>query len=78
MHDALTGLATAERKPMQEILKKAIEAYRRARMLEAGNEADAALKKNPKKICLIHSRWGLLLQSILFITSGLPKITGQS
>ncbi len=46
--EALRALAAAEGKPMQEILEKAIEVYRRRRMLETGNEAYAALRKNPK------------------------------
>jgi hypothetical protein len=33
---------------MQEILEKAIEVYRRKRLLEMGNQAYAALKKDPK------------------------------
>jgi hypothetical protein len=33
---------------MQEIMEKAIEAYRRKRLLEAGNLAYAALKNDPK------------------------------
>ena len=48
MQVALKALASAEGMPMQELLEKAIEDYRRKRMLEAGNEAYAALRKNPK------------------------------
>ena len=48
VQDALRALAAEEGKPMQEILEKAIEAYRRKRMLEAGNEAYAAMRKDPK------------------------------
>ena len=33
---------------MQELLEKAIETYRRKRMLEGGNEAYAALRNNAK------------------------------
>jgi hypothetical protein len=33
---------------MQEILEKAIEVYRRKRLLEMGNRAYAALKNDPK------------------------------
>jgi hypothetical protein len=33
---------------MQEVLEKAIEAYRRKRLLEMGNLAYAALKDDPK------------------------------
>ena len=33
---------------MQKVLEKAIEAYRRKRLLEGGNEAYAALRKDAK------------------------------
>jgi hypothetical protein len=45
--EVLRSLAAREGTPMQEILE-AIEAYRRKRLLEMGNQAYAALKKDPK------------------------------
>jgi hypothetical protein len=46
--DVLRSLAAREGTPMQEVLEKAIEAYRRKRLLEMGNLAYAALKDDPK------------------------------
>ena len=48
MQDALRSLASREEKPMQEVLEKAIELYRRKRLLEMGNEAYAALRNDPR------------------------------
>lgn len=44
----LKELAGKERKPMQAILDKAIEAYRRLLFLEEANTAYAALRANPE------------------------------
>lgn len=46
--EVLRSLAAREGTPMQEVLEKAIEAYRRKRLLEMGNRAYAALKDDPK------------------------------
>ncbi len=48
MQESLRSLAYREGKSMQELLEKAIETYRRKRMLEGGNEAYAALRNNAK------------------------------
>jgi hypothetical protein len=34
--------------PMQQVLEKVVEVYRRQRLLEMGNRAYAALKNDPK------------------------------
>ena len=46
-HQALRELSAAERVPMQTLLDRAIESYRRQRFLEATNRAYAALRANP-------------------------------
>jgi len=46
--EILRSLAAREGTAMQEVLEKAIEAYRRKRLLEMGNRAYAALKDDPK------------------------------
>ncbi|MEO8097820.1 MAG: toxin-antitoxin system protein [Acidobacteriota bacterium] len=47
-HEVLKRLAEQEKEPMQSILAKAIERYRRARFLDGANADFAALKKRPK------------------------------
>jgi uncharacterized protein (DUF1778 family) len=44
----LRSLAARERTSMREVLEKAVEAYRRKRLIEMGNVAYAALKNDPK------------------------------
>lgn len=44
----LRELATHEGKPMQTILDRAIEEYRRQRFLQEANAAYATLRNNPK------------------------------
>jgi predicted CopG family antitoxin len=46
--EVLRSLAEQEGTHMQEVLEKAIEAYRRKQLLEMGNRAYAALRSNPK------------------------------
>ena len=48
MRDTLRSLAAKEGCPMQEVLAKALEMYRRQRLMEMGNQAYAALLNNPK------------------------------
>ena len=48
MRDTLRSLAAEEGRPMQEVLAKALEMYRRRRLMEMGNRAYAALRSNPK------------------------------
>jgi len=48
-HEILRELAAREGKPMQAILDRAIEEYRRQRFLRESNSAYAALSNNPKK-----------------------------
>jgi predicted nucleic acid-binding protein len=43
-HALLRELASQERVPLQEVLERAIEAYRRDRILDATNAAYAALR----------------------------------
>jgi hypothetical protein len=45
--EALRALAQDAGEPMQEVLAKAVEAYRRQYILEKTNEAYAALRANP-------------------------------
>jgi hypothetical protein len=45
---ALKDLSDAEQLPMQTLLERAIETYRRQRFLEAANRTYAALKASPK------------------------------
>ena len=44
---ALKDLSQTEQMPMQTLLERAVETYRRERFLEAANRAYAALKENP-------------------------------
>ena len=46
-HRALSELAERENVPMQTVLDRAIENYRRLRFLEAANRQYAALRANP-------------------------------
>ena len=48
-HEILRELAAREGKPMQAILDRAIEEYRRQRFLRESNAAYAVLRNNPKK-----------------------------
>ena len=43
----LKDLSETERVPMQTLVERAIETYRRERFLEAANRTYAALKANP-------------------------------
>jgi predicted kinase len=45
-HEVLRKLAEETHQPMQEIVAQAIEQYRRQRILEATNEAYAALRND--------------------------------
>jgi hypothetical protein len=45
--EALRQLAQESDEPMQEVLARAVEAYRRQRFLERTNEAFAALRADP-------------------------------
>ena len=44
----LKDLSETERVPMQTLVERAIETYRRERFLEAANRTYAALKANPE------------------------------
>ena len=46
--EALRQLANEVGEPMQEVLAKAVEAYRRQRILESTNAAYAALRADPE------------------------------
>ncbi len=46
-HRKLKLLAAHEHMPMQAVLDKAVEAYRRRVFLEGANESYATLRKNP-------------------------------
>lgn len=46
-HQALRELSETERVPMLTLLDRAIESYKRQRILEATNRAYAALRVNP-------------------------------
>lgn len=46
-HQALRDLAEREKAPLQTVLERAIENYRRQRFLEAANRQYAALRANP-------------------------------
>jgi predicted DNA-binding protein len=46
--EILRSLSEREGALAQEILERAIEAYRRKRLLEMGNQAYAALRNDPK------------------------------
>jgi predicted transcriptional regulator len=48
-HEVLKRLAEQDSEPMQSILAKAVERYRRARFLEDANEDFARLKARPKE-----------------------------
>ena len=48
-HDILKRLSEQENEPMQSILAKAVESYRRMSFLDAANSDFAALKKRPKE-----------------------------
>ena len=48
MQGTLRSMAAKEGKPMREILANAIEMYRRKRMIEMGNQAYAAIRRDPK------------------------------
>jgi len=48
-HEVLKRLAEQDSEPMQSILAKAVERYRRARFLEGANADFAELKKRPKE-----------------------------
>ncbi len=47
-HDTLKRLADQDKEPMQAILAKAVERYRRARFVEGANSDFADLKSRPK------------------------------
>ena len=47
-HEVLKRLAEQDGEPMQSILAKAVERYRRARFLEGANADFAALRKRSK------------------------------
>jgi hypothetical protein len=47
-HQALKELADREKAPLQTILERAIESYRRQRFLEAANRQYAALRDDSK------------------------------
>ncbi len=47
-HEALRKLAQEMDEPMEDVLAKAVEAYRRARVLELTNQAYASLKADPQ------------------------------
>jgi hypothetical protein len=46
-HQALRELAEADHQSMREVLEKAVEEYRRRRILEDANAAYAALRSDP-------------------------------
>jgi hypothetical protein len=46
-HRALRDLADTEKAPLQTVLERAIENYRRQRFLEAANRTYAALRNDP-------------------------------
>lgn len=46
-HRALRDLADIEKAPLQTVLERAIENYRRQRFLEAANRTYAALRNDP-------------------------------
>ncbi len=46
--EALRALAAESQSSMREVLERAIECYRRQRLLEQANEAYAALRADPK------------------------------
>lgn len=48
MHEALRELAEREKAPLQTVLERAIENYRRQRFLEAANRQYAALRADEK------------------------------
>lgn len=48
-HKVLLEIAHADRRPMQEILARAIEEYRRLRFLKEANAAYAGLRRNALK-----------------------------
>jgi hypothetical protein len=47
-HQALRELAQADRQSMREVLEKAVEEYRRRRILEEANAAYAVLRSDPQ------------------------------
>ncbi len=47
-HQALRELAQADHQSMREVLEKAVEEYRRRRILEDANAAYAALRSDPE------------------------------
>ena len=47
-HQTLKELAEQDNLPMQEVLGKAVEAYRRWRLLEATNAGYAAMRADPE------------------------------
>ncbi len=47
-HETLRRLTVEMREPMREIVARAVERYRRQRILEATNEAYAALRADPR------------------------------
>ncbi len=47
-HEALRKLAQEMDESLEEVLTKAVEAYRRARVLELTNQAYAALRNDPQ------------------------------
>ena len=48
-HQVLRQIALTEGKSIQTILERFVSDYRRRMMLEAGNRANAALRRDPKK-----------------------------
>ncbi len=47
-HEALRKLAQEMDEPLEDVLVKAVEAYRRARVLELTNQAYTSLKADPQ------------------------------
>jgi hypothetical protein len=64
-HAALRELARASNEPLQTVLAKAVEAYRRQRLLEQTNEAYATLRRDPsawERVTEEREAWDATLQ----------------